>query len=183
VFVILIQTSPLPFISLLFPLLLQIKSQYLASVERDLDTLKAVQIDLKEACKQVNNLINQLIGDKRIAQGHQNQMEPNEPRQPMNVVSHAAKLGTIVQNKAELFGSEPTAESKPVHHVLHQYWWHARDVELRYAGAPYVYDEWNGGQENDEWNVGKQNDEWNEGQWWFQPLSGDGQSDVKQEDW
>jgi hypothetical protein len=40
------------------------------------------------------------------------------------------------------------------HYVLHKYWWHARDGKWRYAGAPYVYDEWNRGKWNDEWNVG-----------------------------
>ncbi len=82
----------------------------LASVERELalkkkedsEALKAAQLDLKEAHKQVNNLTNQLIEDKCIVQGHQNQMELNEQRQTMNVVFHAAKLGTIVQTKAEL---------------------------------------------------------------------------------
>jgi hypothetical protein len=54
--------------------------------------LKAVQLDLIEARKQVNNLTNQFIGDTRIAQGHQNQMKLNEQRQTMNIVSHAAKL-------------------------------------------------------------------------------------------
>jgi hypothetical protein len=52
----------------------------LASVKRELaskkkeesDVLKATLSDLKEACKQVNNLTNQLIREKRVAQGHQN---------------------------------------------------------------------------------------------------------------
>ena len=82
----------------------------LASVERELaskkkgesDVLKATQSDLKEARKQVNNVPNQLIGKKRVAhQGHQNQMELNKQRQTMTVVSHAAKLGTAAQTKAE----------------------------------------------------------------------------------
>ncbi len=63
--------------------------------------VKVIQLELKEARKQVNNLTNQLIGEKRVAQGHQNQMELNEQRQKMNVVSHAAK-GSIAQTKAEL---------------------------------------------------------------------------------
>jgi hypothetical protein len=70
-------------------------------------------------------------------------------------------------------GSESTAEGTAIHNVLHKYLWHARDGEWRYAGAPYVNDEWNGGQWNDEWNVGKWNDEWNGGQQWIQPLPGD----------
>ncbi len=63
--------------------------------------VKVTQLELKEARKQVNNLTNQLIGEKRVAQGHQNQMELNEQRQTMNVVSHAAKLGSVAQTKAE----------------------------------------------------------------------------------
>jgi hypothetical protein len=82
----------------------------LASVERELaskkkvesDALTTVQLDLKEARKQVSNLTNQLIGGTCIAQGHQNQMELNEQRQTTNAISHAAKLGTIVHTKADL---------------------------------------------------------------------------------
>jgi hypothetical protein len=81
----------------------------LASVERELaskkkeesDVVKVTQLELKEAHKQVNNLTNQLIGEKHVAQGHQNQMELSEQRQTMTVVYHAAKLETVAQTKAE----------------------------------------------------------------------------------
>ncbi len=66
------------------------------------EALKACQSELKECRKQVSNLTNQLIGEKRTAQGHINQMELNEQRQTMNVVTHAAKLGTETQTKAEM---------------------------------------------------------------------------------
>ncbi len=66
------------------------------------DALKVAQSELKEARKQVNNLTNQLIGEKKVEQGHLNQMALNEQRQIMNVVPHAAKLGTVTQTKAEL---------------------------------------------------------------------------------
>ncbi len=48
--------------------------------------------------------------------------------------------------------------------------------------VPHMSNEWNGRQRNDDWNVGKWKDEWNGGQRWFQPLSGDGQSDLQQGD-
>jgi hypothetical protein len=66
------------------------------------DALKVVQSELKEAWKQVNNLMNQLIGEKKVEQGHLNQMVLNKQHQTMNVVSNAAKLGTVTQTKAEL---------------------------------------------------------------------------------
>ena len=65
------------------------------------DVLTPTLSDLKEARKQVNNLTNQLIGEKQVAQGHHNQITLNEQRQTMTVVSHAAKLGTAAQTKAE----------------------------------------------------------------------------------
>ena len=82
----------------------------LASVQMDLasrkkeesDALKVVQSELIEARKQVTNLTNQLIGERKAERGHQNEMELNEQRQVMNVVSHAAKLGTAAQTKAEM---------------------------------------------------------------------------------
>jgi hypothetical protein len=80
--------------------------------KEDNDASKVAQSELKEAWKQVNNLTNQMIGVKKVEQGHLNQMVLNEQRQTMNVVSHAAKLGgtshaaklgrTIAQTKAEL---------------------------------------------------------------------------------
>ncbi len=57
---------------------------------------------MKEVRKQVNNLTNQLVGEKKVEQGHLNQMALNKQSQTMNVVSHAAKLGTVTQTKAEL---------------------------------------------------------------------------------
>jgi hypothetical protein len=82
----------------------------LASVQMDLasrkkeesDALKVVQSELIEAQKQVTNLTNQLIGEKKTERGHQNEMELNEQCKVMNVVSHAAKLGTTAQTKAEM---------------------------------------------------------------------------------
>lgn len=66
------------------------------------ETLKACNSELKDCRKQISNLTNQLIGEKRTAQGHINQMELNEQRQTMNVATHAAKLGTATQTKAEM---------------------------------------------------------------------------------
>jgi hypothetical protein len=66
------------------------------------NALKVAQSELKEARKQVNNLMIQLIGEKKVEQGHLNQMALNEQCQTMNVISHAAKLGTTTQTKAEL---------------------------------------------------------------------------------
>jgi len=78
------------------------KKSVLASFQRDLaskkreasDALKAVQMELKEARKQIANLTNQLIGDNRMAQGHHNQMELNAQKQTMSLMTHTAKLGT-----------------------------------------------------------------------------------------
>ena len=41
------------------------------------DASKVAQSELKEARKQVNNLMNQLIGEKKVEQGHLTQMALN----------------------------------------------------------------------------------------------------------
>ncbi len=62
---------------------------------------------------------------------------------PSNWTSFPIILCVLSQN-CGVVGSESTAEGTAIHNVLHKYLWHARDGEWRYAGAPCVYDEWNG---------------------------------------
>ncbi len=82
----------------------------LASVEKDFASkkkeedavLKAESTKLKELRKQVATLTASYIAKKCMAQEHWFQMELNKQRNAMNIMSHAAKLGNVVQTKAEL---------------------------------------------------------------------------------
>jgi hypothetical protein len=64
---------------------------------------------------------------------------------PTNWTSFPIILCVLSRN-CGVVGSESTAEGTAIHNVLRKYLWHAWDGEWRYGGAPYVYDEWNGGQ-------------------------------------